>query len=98
MWKVPRAAMRPVLRILQVAKVGAADVAFKPFGGGAGALRRDRNVRQQEAAGTASKGLEGDDGGHQVSEQENAQNRAHSDAGIFPLEFGKVKVSGHNSP
>src|ERR1019366_1619867 len=46
----------------------------------------------------AAKRLESVDGGHQIGQQENTQNRAYGDAGILPLEAGEAKVSGHNSP
>src|ERR1022692_413113 len=47
-WKDPRVAMRAVLGVLLLANLVAAVVAFKPFGGGADDLRRDRNVLQQQ--------------------------------------------------
>jgi Tfp pilus assembly protein PilO len=49
-WKDPRVMMRAVLGILLVANLAAAVVAFKPFGGGADDLRRDRSVLQQQLA------------------------------------------------
>jgi type IV pilus assembly protein PilO len=49
-WKDPRVAMRAVLGVLLLANLVAAGVAFKPFGGGADDLRRDRNVLQQQLA------------------------------------------------
>ena len=49
-WKDPRVAMRAVLGILLLANLAAAVVAFKPFGGGADDLRRDRNALQQQLA------------------------------------------------
>jgi Tfp pilus assembly protein PilO len=49
-WKDPRVAMRAVLGVLLLANLVAAAIAFKPFGGGADDLRRDRNVMQQQLA------------------------------------------------
>lgn len=49
-WKDPRVAVRAVLGVLLLANLVAAAVAFKPFGGGADDLRRDRNVLQQQLA------------------------------------------------
>jgi Tfp pilus assembly protein PilO len=49
-WTDPRVAMRAVLGVLLLANLVAAVVAFKPFGGGADDLRRDRNVLQQQLA------------------------------------------------
>jgi Tfp pilus assembly protein PilO len=49
-WKDPRVAMRAVLGVLLLANLVAAVVAFKPFGGGADDLRRDRHVLQQQLA------------------------------------------------
>ena len=49
-WKDPRVAMRAVLGVLLLANLVAAVIAFKPFGGGADDLRRDRNVLQQQLA------------------------------------------------
>src|SRR5664280_1576579 len=49
-WKDPRVAMRAVLGVLLLANLVAAVVAFKPFGGGADDLRRDRNALQQQLA------------------------------------------------
>src|SRR5258708_8883170 len=49
-WKDPRVAMRAVLGILLLANLVAAVIAFKPFGGGADDLRRDRNTLQQQLA------------------------------------------------
>ena len=43
-WKDPRVAMRAVLGILLLANLVAAVFAFKPFGGSADDLRRDRNI------------------------------------------------------
>jgi Tfp pilus assembly protein PilO len=42
--------MRAVLGVLLLANLVAAVVAFKPFGGGADDLRRDRNALQQQLA------------------------------------------------
>ena len=44
----PRVAMRFILGVLLLANLVAAVIAFKPFGGGADDLRRDRNVLQQQ--------------------------------------------------
>ncbi|MEO8593043.1 MAG: hypothetical protein ABI759_06965 [Candidatus Solibacter sp.] len=49
-WKDPRVAMRAVLGVLLLANLAAAVIAFKPFGGGADDLRRDRGVLQQQLA------------------------------------------------
>src|ERR1017187_5944947 len=49
-WKDPRVAMRAVLGVILLANLVAAVIAFKPFGGGADDLRRDRNVLQQQLA------------------------------------------------
>jgi type IV pilus assembly protein PilO len=49
-WKDPRVVMRAVLGILLLANLVAAAIAFKPFGGGADDLRRDRHVLQQQLA------------------------------------------------
>jgi Tfp pilus assembly protein PilO len=49
-WKDPRVAMRAVLGVLLVANLVTAVIAFKPFGGGADDLRRDRNVLRQQLA------------------------------------------------
>ena len=49
-WSDPRVAIRAVLGVLLLANLVAAVVAFKPFGGGADDLRRDRNVLQQQLA------------------------------------------------
>src|SRR4051794_15496572 len=49
-WKDPRVAMRAVLGILLLANLVAAVIAFKPFGGSADDLRRDRNALQQQLA------------------------------------------------
>ena len=47
-WKDRRVAMRAVLGVLLLANLVAAVVAFKPFGGGAEDLRRDRDALQQQ--------------------------------------------------
>src|ERR1035438_9662519 len=47
-WKDPRVAMRAVLGVLLLANLVAAVIAFKPFGGSADDLRRDRNTLQQQ--------------------------------------------------
>src|ERR1022692_1049578 len=49
-WKDPRVAMRAVLGVLLVANLVTAVIAFKPFGGGADDLRRDRNILRQQLA------------------------------------------------
>ena len=49
-WNDPRVAVRVVLGVLLLANLAAAVVAFKPFGGSADDLRRDRNVLQQQLA------------------------------------------------
>src|ERR1019366_507385 len=49
-WKDPRVAVRAVLGALLVANLVTAVIAFKPFGGGADDLRRDRNVLRQQLA------------------------------------------------
>ena len=49
-WKDPRVAVRAVLGVLLLANLVTAVIAFKPFGGGADDLRRDRNVLQQQLA------------------------------------------------
>ena len=49
-WKDPRVLMRAVLGLLLLANLVTAVIAFKPFGGGADDLRRDRNVLQQQLA------------------------------------------------
>ena len=49
-WKDPRVAMRALLGVLLLANLVAAVIAFKPFGGGADDLRRDRNALQQQLA------------------------------------------------
>jgi len=47
-WKDPRVAVRAVLGLLLLANLVAAAIAFKPFGGSADDLRRDRNTLQQQ--------------------------------------------------
>src|SRR5450759_4429986 len=49
-WKDPRVAVRAVLGVLLVANLVTAVIAFKPFGGGADDLRRDRNILRQQFA------------------------------------------------
>jgi len=49
-WNDPRVAMRVLLAVLLLANLGAAVVAFKPFGGGADDLRRERQRLQQQLA------------------------------------------------
>uniref|UniRef100_Q02D02 Fimbrial assembly family protein n=1 Tax=Solibacter usitatus (strain Ellin6076) TaxID=234267 RepID=Q02D02_SOLUE len=49
-WKDPRVAMRAVLGVLLLANLVAAVIAFKPFGGSADDLRRERNSLQQQLA------------------------------------------------
>src|SRR5438128_1022560 len=49
-WKDPRVAMRALLGVLLLANLVAAVAAFKPFGGGAEDLRRERQRLQQQAA------------------------------------------------
>jgi len=49
-WKDPRVAMRALLGALLVANLVAAVIAFKPFGGGAEDLRRERQSLQQQLA------------------------------------------------
>src|ERR1035437_2618111 len=49
-WNDPRVAMRALLGVLLVANLVAAVIAFKPFGGGADDLRRDRHLLQQQLA------------------------------------------------
>ena len=49
-WKDPRVAVRAVLGVLLLANLVTAVIAFKPFGGGADDLRRDRNILQQQLA------------------------------------------------
>ena len=49
-WKDPRVAARAVLGVLLAANLVTAVIAFKPFGGGADDLRRDRNILRQQLA------------------------------------------------
>jgi type IV pilus assembly protein PilO len=49
-WKDPRVAMRAVIGVLLLANLVVAVIAFKPFGGSADDLRRDRNALQQQLA------------------------------------------------
>jgi Tfp pilus assembly protein PilO len=49
-WTDPRVVMRAVLGLLLLANLVVAVIAFKPFGGGADDLRRDRNLLQQQLA------------------------------------------------
>jgi type IV pilus assembly protein PilO len=49
-WKDPRVAVRAVLGVLLLANLVTAVIAFKPFGGGADDLRRDRDVLRQQLA------------------------------------------------
>jgi type IV pilus assembly protein PilO len=49
-WKDPRVVTRAVLGVLLAANLVTAVIAFKPFGGGADDLRRDRNQLQQQLA------------------------------------------------
>jgi Tfp pilus assembly protein PilO len=49
-WKDPRVATRAVLGVLLLANLVTAVIAFKPFGGGADDLRRDRNMLRQQLA------------------------------------------------
>ena len=49
-WKDPRVALRAVLGVLLLANLVAAVIAFKPFGGGADDLRRERQSLQQKLA------------------------------------------------
>jgi len=49
-WKDPRIAMRALLGVLLAANLVAAVIAFKPFGGGADDLRRDRDALQRQLA------------------------------------------------
>ena len=50
-WKDPRVLMRAILGVLLAANLAMAVVAFKPFGGSADDLRRERNTLQQQLAG-----------------------------------------------
>jgi type IV pilus assembly protein PilO len=47
-WKDPRVVMRAILGVLLAANLAAAIVAFKPFGGSADDLRRERAQLQQQ--------------------------------------------------
>jgi type IV pilus assembly protein PilO len=49
-WRDPRVGMRALLGVLLVANLAAAVIAFKPFGGGADDLRRERQRLQQQLA------------------------------------------------
>jgi Tfp pilus assembly protein PilO len=49
-WKDPRVAMRALLGALLLVNLVAAVIAFKPFGGGADDLRRERQALQQQLA------------------------------------------------
>jgi type IV pilus assembly protein PilO len=49
-WNDPRILMRGLLGVLLAANLVAAAIAFKPFGGSADELRRDRNQMQQQLA------------------------------------------------
>src|SRR5436305_7148122 len=49
-WKDPRVAIRALLGVLLLANLAAAVIAFKPFGGGADDLRRERQRLQQQLA------------------------------------------------
>jgi Tfp pilus assembly protein PilO len=49
-WKDPRVSVRAVLGVLLLANLVTAVIAFKPFGGGADDLRRDRDVLRQQLA------------------------------------------------
>jgi Tfp pilus assembly protein PilO len=49
-WKDPRVAVRAGLGVLLVANLVTAVIAFRPFGGGADDLRRDRNILRQQFA------------------------------------------------
>src|SRR6185312_14534349 len=50
-WKEPRILLRIVMGALLVANLGAAIVAFKPFGGSAEDLRRDAAALSQQLTG-----------------------------------------------
>src|SRR5260370_42382366 len=91
-WKDPRVAMRAVLGILLLANLVAAVIAFKPFGGGAGGLLLADIAIAPQRARSAPKGLEGDVGGANLRDLENAQNRAHRGARYFPHELGSVRL------
>src|SRR5438094_604725 len=47
-WKDPRFVLRGVLGVLLAANLAAAVIAFKPFGGSADDLRRERGSLQQQ--------------------------------------------------
>src|SRR2546423_10283251 len=47
-WKDPRVVMRAILGVLLIANLVMAVIAFKPFGGSADDLRRDRASMQQQ--------------------------------------------------
>ena len=47
-WKDPRVVMRAILGLLLAANLAAAVIAFKPFGGSADDLRRERGSLQQQ--------------------------------------------------
>jgi Tfp pilus assembly protein PilO len=49
-WNDPRIAIRALLGVLLLANLVAAVIAFKPFGGGADDLRRERQHLQQQLA------------------------------------------------
>jgi hypothetical protein len=49
-WSDPQVGMRALLGVLLAANLAAAVIAFKPFGGGADDLRRDRQQLQQQLA------------------------------------------------
>lgn len=49
-WRDPRVAMRVLLGVLLAANLAAAVIAFKPFGGGADDLRRQRQDLQRQLA------------------------------------------------
>jgi type IV pilus assembly protein PilO len=49
-WKDRRVAVRAVLGVLLLANLVTAVIAFKPFGGGADDLRRDRDILRQQLA------------------------------------------------
>src|SRR6266567_763743 len=49
-WNDPRVAMRAVLGVLVAANLVGALIAFKPFGGSADDLRRDRDALQKQLA------------------------------------------------
>ena len=49
-WKDPRVVTRAVLGVLLLANLVTAVIAFKPFGGGADDLRRDRDMLRQQLA------------------------------------------------